>query len=705
MCCTRTPPARRDGHKRQQPTRSGPERFRRPSTCRSHEPHRKLRPLRTVSRNIYPPPTRRTNLRQVWRYNQADWGRLRKFFRDANWDTIIYDDPDEACCAVTEKILEGMRQFIPQKRLLTRPSDPSWWTPECTSAVRAKQKSWNRFQKHPSKPNEDMYKAFSAQSAICLRNARNREIDRVRCRLQQGSMKNKQWWSTLKAAGGDGRQCSIPVIRDDQGREHTTNKDKAECFGRFFSTKCSLRNDLQRSNLPAFPNRCTAALSHVRFHPATVARLLRQLDLSKATGPGGIPARVLKICAAELSSLLSSLFSACFRQGVYPSLWKTANVVPVHKKQARSSMRNYRPVSLLSVVSKVMEKVINVNTTLMNHLEKKRLLSQHQFGFRTGLSAADLLAHLSHQWLSCMNTGGAVRTLAVDIAGAFDKVSHLGVLHKLRSYGIAGTLHQWMTSYLTDRNLQVVVGGATSSHFPVTAGVPQGSILGPTLFPVYVNDAADVLPPGAVPATYADDTTLYVLIPSVNHAATSCNTLQTGMDALAEWGTTWRIQFEPSKSQAMTITRHRHQWPIPAGSFGGLNVDETATIKLLGVVFDKSMSFRNHLRSVAMRAAQRLGFLRKACRVLDISGRLTAYKGLVRPLMECSPLALGGAAPSSPVSTGQNPTSSPRPHRSGSGYRQPGTSPNHQRHLLHLQTDVWTACPLPADITASSVNT
>ena len=95
----------------------------------------------------------------------------------------------------------------------------------------------------------------------------------------------------------------------------------------------------------------------------------------------------------------------------------------------------------------------------------------------------------------------------------------------------------------------------------------------------------------------------------------------------------------------MTITRHRHQWPIPAASFGGLNVDETATIKLLGVVFDKSMSFRNHLRLFAMRAAQRLGFLRKACRVLDISGRLTAYKGFVRPLMEYSPLAWGGAAP------------------------------------------------------------
>ena len=238
---------------------------------------------------------------------------------------------------------------------------------------------------------------------------------------------------------------------------------------------------------------------------------------------------------------------------------------------------------------------------------------------------------------------------------------------KLRSYGIAGTLHQWMTSYLTDRNLQAVVGGATSSRFPVTAGVPQGSILGPTLFLVYVNDAADVLPPGAVPATYADDTTLDVLIPSVNHAATSCNTLQTGMDALAEWGTTFLIQFESSKSKAMTITRHCHQWPIPAESFGGLHVDETATIKLLGVVFDKSMSFRDHLRLVAMRTAQRHGLPAQG---MPGSRHLWPAHGVqsVRQTPHgVQPPCMGWRSPPSPVPTGQNPTSSPRPNRPGSG--------------------------------------
>ena len=118
-----------------------------------------------------------------------------------------------------------------------------------------------------------------------------------------------------------------------------------------------------------------------------------------------------------------------------------------------------------------MEKVINMS--IMNYLEKGNLLSAHQFGFLTGLGAADLLTALNHEWLTAINGGGAVRALASDIAGAFDKVSHAGVLHKLKSYGIQDTLHTWLTDYLTNRKIQAVVRGATSAPFSVSAGVPQ----------------------------------------------------------------------------------------------------------------------------------------------------------------------------------------------------------------------------------------
>ena len=213
------------------------------------------------------------------------------------------------------------------------------------------------------------------------------------------------------------------------------------------------------------------------------------------------------------------------------------------------------------------------------------------FEFPTGLGAADLLTALTHEWLTAINGGGAVRALAVDIAGAFDKSSHAGVLHKLKSYGIQDTLHTWLTNSLTNRKIQAVVRGATSAPFPVSVGVPQGSILGPTLFLVYANDAADVLPEGVTPATYADDTTLYCIIRSSATAESQCLAFQTGVDNLATWGAKWRVQFEPAKSQALTITRHRIPWPIAPVQFSGLAVEEVCVLKLLGVTFDKHLFY------------------------------------------------------------------------------------------------------------------
>ena len=279
-----------------------------------------------------------------------------------------------------------------------------------------------------------------------------------------------------------------------------------------------------------------------------------------------------------------------------------------------------------------------VNTTLMRHLELHNLLSPHQFGFRKRRSAPDLLTSIGHDWRTCIEAGGTVRVLAVDVAGAFDKVSHLGVLHKLMAYGVNGSLHQWLSNYLSSRQLQAVVGGAVSAAFPISAGVPQGSILGPTLFLVYVNDAVEALPQSVTPATYADDTTLYSLIPSADAVLPRCTALQAGTDALSEWGSTWRVKFESSKSQAMSISRHHQQWPVAPLEFGGVFVEEVTSLKLLGVTFDNKLSFSYHLRSVALRAAQRIGFLRKACAILDRPGRLRAYKGFVRPIMEYSPL-------------------------------------------------------------------
>lgn len=287
-----------------------------------------------------------------------------------------------------------------------------------------------------------------------------------------------------------------------------------------------------------------------------------------------------------------------------------------------------------------------VNNQLVNHMERNQLFSHRQFGFRRGLGTSDLLTALHHEWMTVLGQGGLARVLAVDIAGAFDKVSHPGVLHKAHHYGIRGPILNWLASYLSNRHLRAVVGGQASATFPVSAGVPQGSILGPTLFLIYTNDAEKCLSPGTDLAVYADDTTMYSLVRTSADAPLHTNSLQASVDALCGWGARWHIKFEPTKSQAMCVTKQRAPWPTPSLIFDGTAVAEDNSVKLLGVTFDRLLSFRDHLRSVTLRANQRIGLLRKAARVLDYEGRLATYKGFVRPLMEYAPLVWMGAASS-----------------------------------------------------------
>ena len=217
-----------------------------------------------------------------------------------------------------------------------------------------------------------------------------------------------------------------------------------------------------------------------------MAKVLKSLNVSKACGTDGASPRLLKECHIELAPSLTRFFNYSLSRGTLPIDWKTANVVPIFKSGEQTPVDNYRPVSLTGVIVKSLERLIHNH--IMGFLSDSKLLCDNQHSFRLLRSCVTKLLQVVHEWLRILEERGSVDAIFLDFAKAFDKVSHPHLLLKLQHHRIKGQLMEWISDFLTTRRQRVVIDGHSSSCSEVTSGVPQGSILGPLLFLVYIND-------------------------------------------------------------------------------------------------------------------------------------------------------------------------------------------------------------------------
>ena len=258
---------------------------------------------------------------------------------------------------------------------------------------------------------------------------------------------------------------------------------------------------------------------------------------------------VLKNCEPELSYILAELFNKCLKESCFPGCWKVSSMVPVLKNIGeRSTAKNYCPVHLLSVISKAFEKL--VNNRIVDHLEKCDLFSDFQYGFRSSRSTADVPTVVSDRIGRAFNRSGATRAVPLDLSKAFERVWHAGLLHKLKSYGISGQIFGLISSFLSNRRLQVVLDGKSSQEYPVSAGVPQRSILGPTLFLLYINDLRDDVMCNI--AIYADDRTLYSKCDQASdlwQQLELVSELESDLQDTVDWGKKWLVDFNAGKTQ------------------------------------------------------------------------------------------------------------------------------------------------------------
>ena len=354
-----------------------------------------------------------------------------------------------------------------------------------------------------------------------------------------------------------------------------------------------------------------------------VLKKLRMLSNNKSAGPDDIHPTVLHETAESVSLPLSIIYNKSLKEGKQPTIWKDSHVIPIHKKGSKTDPSNYRPISLTSVPCKIMESIIR--DEVIEHLMTNSLINDAQHGFVPGRSCITQLLTTLEDWTSVLDAGEDVDVIYLDIKKAFDSVPHLRLSSKLEAYNITGQIKDWISEFLHDRRQRVVINSAKSNWSKVKSGVPQGSVLAPILFALYINDLPENLKSKA--KIYADDTKIYSTVTTPAQR----NNIQADMKTLMKWSSEWQLEFNSEKSKVMHMgTRNAETSYI----MGETIIQTTTEEKDLGVVIDKQLKFHGHVTYAANKANRVLTTIKRTFETRDQETIPLLYKGLVRPLLE-----------------------------------------------------------------------
>lgn len=371
-----------------------------------------------------------------------------------------------------------------------------------------------------------------------------------------------------------------------------------------------------------------------------VMKSLKNLDVRKSTGMDEIGPRLLKMASPFIAESLTYICNLSIRSSSFPEKWKEAKVKPLHKGGSSNDLINFRPVSILPVLSKLFEK--HAHESLMNFLEKYKLLHNTQSGFRPNHSCETALIHMVEKWLKALDKGDLVGVILVDFRKAFDLVDHNILLRKMELYKLNQNTLKWFRSYLTDRKQKVSFKNAQSDYENVKYGVPQGSILGPLLFLLFVNDLP--LHTNVMTDLYADDATIYDIRTSKEEIERK---LQTAVINLASWCKKNGMVINTDKTKAMIITTRQRRSRIDDNIQIFLNDIQLSTVsneKVLGVQIDNNLSWREHVSKVAKKMSTNIWLLSKIKCYLSLEHRLIYYKSYIQPHLDYANIVWGNTA-------------------------------------------------------------
>lgn len=397
--------------------------------------------------------------------------------------------------------------------------------------------------------------------------------------------------------------------------------DIAEQFNTYFQSVFSKSSD-------PMPTTVVSSAPDDDFVSATgVVSLLLNLKTKASPGPDNLPNIFLRRYAEMLSQFLVMIFRASLSSGTIPQDWKIARLVPVFKKGDPTAPGNYRPISITSSCCKLFEHIIANYIT--KFLEDRNLLSSFQHGFRKGFSTVTQLTSVVHSFANILDKSGQVDAIFLDFSKAFDVVSHAHLVKKLQFTGLPAFIINWISSYLINRKQFVRIDEDCSQSLPVSSGVPQGSVLGPLLFLVYVNDIVAVITEPVQIRLFADDCVLFNVITSREDQSV----LNSNLHNIYNWCRKWNMNLNSDKSVFMKITNKKNSLTFPY-SLPGQPLKEVTEYQYLGVTITHNLSWNKHISNICTSSFRKLGLLRHKLRHAPPSLKLLAYTSIIRPKLE-----------------------------------------------------------------------
>ena len=541
----------------------------------------------------------------------------------ANHDWTLFDkenNPEKCWEYFLSVITEFMNRVCPIKEFKVRVIEEQWLHNELLEKIIDKDVLLKKAKQ--TKKAEDIARARNARNKVNTEIRRTKKDYLIR-KIDANIKDSKKFWKNVSEVlpKGNKKHKEINLKDAKTNVEIESNKLPNYINNYFTNIGYELAKHMDK-NWEFKGNECNDILRNMETTTEEVTKLCQNIDTSKPSGLENLSSRVMKIALLAQTQRFTNLLNRIIDSEVIPQSWKEGIIIPIPKGGDPTAVNNLRPVTLLPIQGKILEKIIHKR--LMNHMDINQILSNNQGGYRKDHSTIDTISRLTDDILMARNNGEFTFAVYIDLKKAFDTVNHNILMSKLGKYGIFGKTKSLITNYLTGRTQKTKVNGNISDESKITCGVPQGSVLGPLLFLVYVNDVENVIQNSKI-HLYADDTVIYISGKDSNGMQ---RLLQEDLDKFADWSTTNKLSVNTAKTKLMAFSPKTNKTKCKNVRLilNGESLQQVNNYKYLGITLDPDLNYETFIKQQIKNVSYKSYILTRISGYLSTKALLKVYK-------------------------------------------------------------------------------